>query len=155
MKKTILFLLITISINTFACRGISNPRSSYYVSWNKVYYKNTVVMDADINTFENISYSTDSCEHRDYGKDNKNVYFKNLKVEGADPESFVILEQGYYKDKRYVYFYGKKLVGSDSRKSIVFIKDNKDTNCIPWGDGGCLINNGYKYLGGEKISEEN
>ena len=155
MKKIILFLLIAISITTFACRGITNPKNPYFINGNKVYYsyKGEEVKDADINTFENISYSTESCNYRDYGKDNKNVYFKNSKVEGADPESFAMLKQGYYKDKRYVYFYGKRLEGSDSRKEIIFIEGNKDNDCVPWGDGGCIVNNGNKYLGGEKSSK--
>lgn len=88
---------------------------------------------ADSADFQTISYSVESCEYRDYGKDSRNVYFKNTKVEGADAGSFIMLEQGYYKDKRYLYFYGKKLRDSDSRKEIKFIKDNKDTGLYSLG----------------------
>ena len=151
MKKIILFLLVSISISSFSCKTLINPKNSYIVKEKKLYYKGTEMKGVDIKSFKNITYSYESCQYRDYIKDNKNVYFKNLKVEGADPQSFVMIEQGYYKDKRYIYFYGKKLVDSNSQKDIKIIKDNKDTNCIPWGDGGCIINNGYKYLNGEKI----
>ena len=154
MKK-VLFLFFLVSIVNFSCRGISKPVDPYIKSSNKVYYKfmgdtGQELPGAKPETVKTVSYSTSSCEYRDYGKDSKNVYFKNMKVEGADAESFVMLEQGYYKDKRYLYFYGKRLEDSDSRKEIKIIKDNKNKSCIPWGDGGCVINNGNMYKDGVK-----
>ena len=154
MKK-ILFLFLGVSIVGFSCQMLLNPGKPYVTLNNKVYYTGPGKAEMkleDVNpaAFQTVSYSVESCEYRDYGKDDKNVYFKNMKVEGADTGSFVMLEQGYYKDKRYLYFFGKRLKDSDSRKEIKFIKDNKDTDCIPWGDGGCVINNGYKYKDGVK-----
>ena len=154
MKK-VLFLFFLVSLMSFSCKMLVNPGKPYEILNNKVYYRGAgnVKMEleaVDSVTFQTVSYSIESCEYRDYGKDKKNVYFKNVKIEGADPASFVMLEQGYYKDKRYLYFYGKRLKDSDSKKEIKFIKDNKDTDCIPWGDGGCVINNGHKYKDGIK-----
>lgn len=154
MKK-ILFLFMMFSVIVFPCRILINREKPYVILNNKVYYSRTgkaemELKGADSDVFQTISYSRESCEYRDYGRDNKTVYFKNIKVEGADAGSFVMLEQGYYKDKRYLYFYGKRLKDSDSSKEIKFIKDNKDKNCIPWGDGGCVINNGHKYKDGIK-----
>ena len=162
MKKIITFLFFIISILNFSCRIIKNPNNIYTIKNNKVYYKAGLkengsfseIKGADYKSFITISYSQESCEYRDYGKDNKSVYFKDSKIDGADPKTFTILEQGYYKDKRYVYFSGKRLEGSDSRKEITIIKDNKDTKCIPWGDGGCILNNSFKYLNGEKLQSE-
>ena len=153
--KRVLFLFFLVSIMIFPCKMLVNPGKPYIISNNKVYYTGPgsgkmELADADAGTFQMISFSVESCEYRDYGKDNKNVYFKNMMVEGADAKSFVMLEQGYYKDKRYLYFFGKRLKDSDSSKEIKFIKDNKDTDCIPWGDGGCVINNGHKYKDGKK-----
>ena len=149
--KRVLFLFLFISMISFTCRGIGYPKDPYIRQNNTVYYGNMGLPYVNIDSFVTISFSSSSCEYRDYGKDKNSVYFKNMKIEGADPASFVMLEQGYYKDKRYLYFYGKRLEGSDSRKEIKFIKDNKDTDCIPWGDGGCVINNGHKYKDGLKI----
>ena len=104
-----------------------------------------------MSTFETISITTSSCEDSDYGKDSKNVYFKNFKIKGADAESFEMLGQGYFKDKRYVYFHGERLEDSDSRKGVRIVDGNEDKECIPWGDGGCVLNNGFKYLRGKKI----
>ena len=154
MKK-ILFLFFLFSLMSFSCKMLVNSGKPYEIVNNKVYYRGAGNMNMELTgaepaDFRTISYSRESCEYRDYGKDKKNVYFKNVKVEGADAESFVMLKQGYYKDKRYLYFYGKRLKDSDSEKEIKFIEDNKDPDCIPWGDGGCVINNGNKYKDGIK-----
>ena len=155
MKK-VSFLFFLFSIMVFSCQTLVNPGKPYDISNNKVYYMGAGKTEmelpgADSTAFKMISYSSSSCEYRDYGKDRKNVYFRNQKIEGADAGSFVMLEQGYYKDNRYLYFYGKRLKDSDSRKEIKFIKDRKDSDCIPWGDGGCVINNGNKYKDGIKV----
>lgn len=154
MKK-VLFLFFLVSVLVFPCRMLVNPGSPYIISNNKVYYKTAgdakmLLADAEPDIFKTISYSRESCEYRDYGKDDKNVYFKNIKVEGADAKTFVMLEQGYYKDKRYIYFFGKRLKDSDSRKEIKIIEGTRDNGCVPWGDGGCISNNGYKYKDGKK-----
>ncbi len=143
MKKIFLYLFI-ISMTAFACRGIMNPSDPYFKVVNKVYYRiprNLILelQDVDVNTFKTfktISRTTSSCEDNDYGKDSKNVYFKNFKIKGADAESFEMLEQGYFRDKRYVYFHGERLEDSDSRTGVRIIDGNEDKECVPWGDGG-------------------
>ena len=148
--------LLIISISTFACKDLMNPTDPYFKVDNKIYYKIPrnlflELQDVDVSTFETISITTSSCEDSDYGKDSKNVYFKNFKIKGADAESFEMLGQGYFKDKRYVYFHGERLEDSDSRKGVRIVDGNEDKECIPWGDGGCVLNNGFKYLRGKKI----
>ena len=158
MKKIFLYLFI-ISMTAFACKGIINPSDPYFKVDNKIYYKiprNLILelQDVDINTFKTISRTTSSCQDNDYGKDSKNVYFKNFKIKEADAESFEILGQGYFKDKRYVYFHGERLEDSDSRKGVRIIDGKEDKECVPWGDGGCVFNNGFKDLDGKKVLEK-
>ncbi|MBP9479510.1 MAG: DKNYY domain-containing protein [Sebaldella sp.] len=154
MKNSIL-LFFLISFSLFPCRTIINPKNPYVIKNNKVYYKDVeneemLLNNANSKEFENISYSKETCEYRDYGKDKRNVYFKNIKIKGADSKSFTVLKQGYYKDKRYIYFKGKRLEGSDSREKIEFIEGTRENSCVPWGDGGCIINNGNKYKNSSK-----
>ena len=157
MKRSIM-LFFLISFSLFSCRTIMNPKNPYMTKGNKVYYKdieNEEMLLNGVNSkdFENISYSKETCEYRDYGKDKENVYFKNKKIEGADPKSFTMLKQGYYKDKRYIYFNGKRLKDSDSREKIEFIEVTRENTCVPWGDGGCIKNNYNEYKNEEKLFE--
>ena len=148
MKKIILFFIFISTLN-FSCRGLITPKSSYTIESKKVYYRNLEVVGANSASFKNISFIKDSCEYRDYAKDKNYVYYKEKRVEDADPNTFTMVDQGYYKDKKYLYFAGKRLEGSDSSKKTEIVKDNKITDCIPWGDGGCVLNNGKMYLNGE------
>ena len=153
--RSSLFCMLFLSVTVFSCKGIINPTNPYIKSNERIYYKNidnpfSELYNVDITTFKTISITTSSCEDNDYGKDKNNVYYKNFRIVGADPESFKNLGQGYFKDKRYVYFHGKVLEDSDSRKSIEIIDGREDQECIPWGDGGCVLNNGILYQYGQK-----
>lgn len=44
-----------------------------------------------------------------WAKDKSNVWFKNHLLKGANPETFVVLENGYSKDNKYVYYLDKTL----------------------------------------------
>ena len=83
--KRVLFLFLLVSIVNFSCRSMSKPADPYVKSDYTVVYKfmgkpAMVLPDARPATFKTISYSTSSCEYRDYGKDEKNVYYKNTKI---------------------------------------------------------------------------
>jgi hypothetical protein len=152
--KSILIYMLFLSVMVFSCKGIISPTDPY-IKWNgKIYYENINIFselyDVDTATFKTISRKRSSCEDNDYGKDKNSVYYKKNRIAGADAESFEALVQGYFKDKRYIYFHGKVLEDSDSRKRIEIIDGQKDQECIPWGDGGCVLNNGILYQDGKK-----
>lgn len=58
---------------------------------NHIYYNQEIVLDADVKTFIPIG--------RDFGKDTKNVYYQNQRLEGVDAASFK-KDGDFYKDKR-------------------------------------------------------
>ena len=53
-----------------------------------------------------------------YTKDKNSVYYMGNKMENTDSESFSNLENGYYKDKKFIYYNGKALEKSDSSKGF-------------------------------------
>lgn len=48
-----------------------------------------------------------------YTVDNRYVYFRGVKISGADVVSFRDLGDGYAKDSRYVYYNGQRLKGEN------------------------------------------
>ncbi len=46
-------------------------------------------------------------------KDAKSVWYQQTRVQGADPETFEHLQQGFYRDARRVYWSGTELVGAN------------------------------------------
>ena len=52
-----------------------------------------------------------------YLKDDKNVFFNDKKILGADANSFIALdkENGYAKDKNSVYYFGQKVEGANAK----------------------------------------
>lgn len=68
-----------------------------------------------------------------YLKDDKNVFFNDKKILGADANSFIALdkENGYAKDKNSVYYFGQKVEGADPKTFEVisdgeYSKDDKN-----------------------------
>lgn len=68
-----------------------------------------------------------------YLKDDKNVFFNDEKILGADANSFIALdkENGYAKDKNSVYYFGQKVEGANSKTFEVisdgeYSKDDKN-----------------------------
>lgn len=61
-----------------------------------------------------------------YLKDDKNVFFNDKKILGADANSFIALdkENGYAKDKNSVYYFGQKVEGADP-KTFEVISDGE------------------------------
>jgi|JI10StandDraft_1071094.scaffolds.fasta_scaffold25972_7 hypothetical protein len=82
----------------------------------KVYFKNIIVPNADPNSIQ-------LTNHSDYIKDKNSVWYiidtysekykiRIKKLKNANPESFLVLENGYSKDKKNVYYEGILLEGS-------------------------------------------
>ena len=68
-----------------------------------------------------------------YLKDDKNVFFNDEKILGADTNSFIALdkENGYAKDKNSVYYFGQKVEGANAKTFEVisdgeYSKDDKN-----------------------------
>jgi len=68
-----------------------------------------------------------------YLKDDKNVFFNDEKILGADANSFIALdkENGYAKDKNSVYYFGQKVEGANAKTFEVILdgeysKDDKN-----------------------------
>ena len=68
-----------------------------------------------------------------YLKDDKNVFFNDKKILGADANSFIALdkENGYAKDKNSVYYFGQKVEGANAKTFEVILdgeysKDDKN-----------------------------
>ena len=68
-----------------------------------------------------------------YLKDDKNVFFNDEKILGADANSFIALdkENGYAKDKNSVYYFGQKVEGANAKTFEVisdgeYSKDDKN-----------------------------
>lgn len=87
-----------------------------------------LIEGADPKTFEIIStdYLDDSLDPKQnptltYARDKNFLYRVGEKVVDADPDTLIILGNGYIKDKNSVYSRGKKIEGSDS-KTFEFLK---------------------------------
>ncbi len=97
----------------------------------------------DLNKISKIDYY--------YSKDNYNVYFKDVLVKGADPDTFEILSKtSYATDKKNCYFEGKKISGIDT-KSIHSINkkeidDNKETIAYDY-----IADSKHIYFKGEQV----
>ncbi len=69
-----------------------------------------VIEDVDVDSFKSVN------SHK-YFKDKYNVYFQNgefVTIEGADPNSFEVLDWPYSKDKNYVFSGNEIVEGADS-----------------------------------------
>lgn len=110
MKRPVLFLLILV---------FSSCSPNYKVKNKKVYYtyfsiaiggwENKLVKGADYRSF----LTLESGKYL-YGKDQKNVYFKNEVIPGADPNTFKLIEKGYAVDYKRAYYYNDSIVNSSS-----------------------------------------
>lgn len=94
-----------------ACTGIGR---TYVIENGLVYHrithegnygKLTELPDADAETFEVL-------EQKEYAKDKKNVYREGKIIEGADPDSFEVLENDFARDKDQGYFQSKAIPNS-------------------------------------------
>jgi len=81
-----------------------------------------VVEGADPKTFRTLA-------SRRYGADKDHVYYFVSRINGADPETFVILDHSYGKDKYHAFYTDKVLPGSDaSTFQLLGNRVSKDKN---------------------------
>lgn len=70
--------------------------TSYDVYLNTIYYREAIIPEADICSFQALNYIA--------AKDNNHVYYANQIIEEADPETFEILNDCFFKDNKQVYY---------------------------------------------------
>jgi len=97
----------------------------YYVHWNEGSGKNkTLIQGADPETFEEL-------EHSKYAIDKNSVYYEAGRLKDANPKTFTSILDYYGKDNRFAYKGGDKIDGADGQTFEVieggpYSKDNKD-----------------------------
>ena len=95
-----------------SCSGSYEVREEgvYYLNWNEARGNSEfLVEDADKNTFKELNDNL-------YGKDKNYVFYRGEKIEGAAPNSFKLLEDGYSMDDLRAYYYGDPIKNSTSKE---------------------------------------
>ena len=101
---------------------------------NHVYAENEIVKDADPDSFvylgpKKIAFFDLNTKTTNAGKEyqdlyyaiDKNYVFANYKIlEGADPNSFQLLDSYYDRDKDFIFYNGEKLEGSDAQSFVFY-----------------------------------
>lgn len=126
MKFRLLLLVVSTLISC---------NSNYKIKNRKVYYRyfspatggwnERLVKNADYRSFKTIE-----SKNYIYGKDKKNVYFKNEIIPEADPKTFLLIGRGYAVDNKRAYFYNDSIANSSSNNFKVidnnYSKDYQD-----------------------------
>lgn len=151
--------------------NLQNIAGNYFKSDNRIYYKNTLIPQADYNSFSPIKFKNEEdilnilaseeeqhfeAVNSDYAADINHVYYTDKMIEDADPRSFVILEHfgnsrtslenmeknAYSKDKNNVYYKGKTIVAASAEE----FKQHQILNV--WATQNSLFFNGkpIKYI---------
>jgi len=111
-------LELSCKSNQYPTSPYASIRSGYFKKDSQVYFhdgnKDTIMTDADANTFQCLSAYRGTAEGRFYGKDKDNVYFGTSIIDGADPNVFTLFTWQYYaKDSMHVYADGILLEDAD------------------------------------------
>ena len=114
----------------------------YKIKADGVYYKDELIEEADIATFEYIEYR--------YAKDKNNIYYLGERVKNIDRLTFEYLGKGYAKDKNYVYYSFMK--GLDSEVGII---KEADMETFEYLDNFYAKDKDHVYELGEVSEEEN
>jgi hypothetical protein len=89
-------------------------KSGYSKDKNFAYNGEKMILDAKGSEFIEIK----EIYGRLYHKDKENVYLKGVKIEGADPKTFLVIDHEYSKDKKYVYYNGENIGERDYKTFI-------------------------------------
>ncbi|TDO23801.1 DKNYY domain-containing protein [Pedobacter duraquae] len=98
----------------------------YAFDKNNLYYKQHSMAGADVKSLHHVKYSQEGIAHADaYIADNKHVYFKGMKIDGANPSKFTVLNgsgdqlgtQYAFDGKSYFNDQYKIVVADDRRNS--------------------------------------
>ncbi len=123
-----LFYLLVLAIITIltSCNNHNiDGDKVYYVYWNEGSGKNKILIQgADAETFKEL-------EHATYAIDKNFVYYEAGKLKDANPKTFVSILDYYGKDNRFAYNAGTKIEGADGQTFHVieggpYSKDAKD-----------------------------
>ena len=153
MRFSIKFIIFILAVALLSGCAISSgedfkkENKSYYMKDGKLMYYcmdrlnsciEGEVVGVDFNSFQVIGGGGNY-----YAKDKKNVYFKGIKINNANPKSFELFDyewsfHNYAKDKDYVFFYSKNFnvlveadVSSFKFLNAVFTKDKNTV--FAWG----------------------
>lgn len=106
---------------------ISQLGSGYRLQDSHIYYKEALIMDADVATFEILKFrdkrkwahdfihfnSPIDYEYSIYAKDKRAIYYQGKRLSLIDSTTFEWIGFGYSKDKNHVYYDGKLLAQAD------------------------------------------
>ena len=79
-----------------------------------------------------------------FARDSRSVYFKNKKLNNADPASFKVMGLGYALDNNVVYYRDTVVIGADSKTFEVYAHGYGETDAK---DGQ------YEYLEGIRMKK--
>ncbi|MFP3976838.1 DKNYY domain-containing protein [Marinobacter sp. KMM 10035] len=107
-------------------------------------------------TYNAIAYDS-KVSNQYYMRDNKVIYVMDgnffqiggAEIEGADPDTFEVVDQSYAKDINNVYYDGKPVAGANP-SSVEFVESEFEKNSA---NSGYLISNGKVFCYGEVIDE--
>jgi len=154
-------------VKTFAVIGQSgsvfNAGRSYAKDKKRVYVDGEILASADPNTFMFIKTKTG--ELTNFAKDKKYVYSSSIGeiVQGADPGSFLVVNEFYAKDKSSVYsvtpratnnFYFVPIAGSDPGTLTVVDPSISDAKLTESCGANCVYDaqdKNYKYFLGQIV----
>ncbi len=108
----------------------------YYSDGKNIFFEDNIIENADLETFDIVGLTNDSylsCFKEEYTRDKNFVYSFGRKIEGADQNTFELLNRVYAKDKNFVYSFGRKIDGADSDTFKVlgdyYAKDKNSAYC--------------------------
>lgn len=108
--------------------GYFSPGSEYRIINGQIFYQDSILTEADKNSFEELPYN--------WVRDNKNYFYLGKKIT-VDYSSFEILEYYYAKDKNHVY-YRSEIISEADPKTFRHIEGSNDGmdkyNCYSWGE---------------------
>ncbi len=131
-----------------ALEALKEFKSGYHPHENGEMYFRTPTSLADEYKVEGVDLQTfEILANEDYAKDKNNVYFYGRKLEGADSESFTIInfklyfvdlkayveamDSPYSKDKNNVYYKGNNVKEADTKSfTVIDFNFSKDKNNI-------------------------
>ena len=90
---------------TFVLIGKGYTKDAY-----NVYYEENILPDALPASFKIVGGS----HYLWYGKDQQSVFMNEMKIEGADPKTFRLIDNhSYSRDRKHIFYVGKVIAGAD------------------------------------------
>lgn len=95
-------------LSTFKAYKFGLTYDELAVDWQNVYLEGKIVPLASPQSFNLLS------RDRFYAIDDQYVFYGHNIIRGANPDSFIIGEQGYAQDKNYIFYKDKAIQNNDS-----------------------------------------